>query len=60
MAVNFAWLKVQGHIVFQLDHDNACTLCESDIVGADKFGLVVAAVAAQGHVGLSLVLFVVL
>ena len=46
--------------MLQLDHDNACAQCKSDVFGTDKFGLVVAAVAAQRCVGLTLALFVAL
>ena len=60
LAVNFMWLCVQGCIVLQLDHDNIGTQCEGDICGVDKFGFVVAAVAAQGHVRLTVALFAVL
>ena len=59
-AVNFTWLNVQGHIVLQLDHDNASTQCKRNFLDADKFCLVIATVAAQGRVGLTVVLFVVL
>ena len=46
--------------MFQLDHDNASTQCKSDVFDADKFCFVNAVVAAQGCVGLTVALFVVL
>ena len=58
-AVNFTWLHVQGHIVLQLDHENAGTQCEGDILGADKLGFVFDVAAGQGHVWLTVALFVV-
>ena len=46
--------------MLQLDHNNADTQCKCNVFGLDKLGSVVAVVATQGCVGLTVVLFVAL
>ena len=51
MAADFMWFCVEGHVVLQLDHDNASWKGKCDVFAMHKLGLVVTVVAAQGSIG---------
>ena len=60
LAVNSTWFNDQGHVVLGHDHDDICMYCECDVFGMDKFGLMIAVVAAQASIGWTCALFVAL
>ena len=54
------WFCVESDIVLQLDHSNTGAQCKGNVLGSDKLGIVIAAVASQWCVGLAVALFVAL